>query len=266
MFAKPPPTAVTVRLAGPETGIRKLDPLRLAVRLELANAPPGERDVQLSEAHLTGVPAGFVVRLFSPDRLSLTLDRRMRRELAIAPDLVGALPEGSFVYHVQARPEALLVEGPEAQVSAMTSLRTDPIQLGGRTRGFVETVAAISDHALVRVVGPRSVEVRVVVDAAPVSLTLGGVPVLLSGQRSGEAAVPAVLRVTVAGPPALLESLTSQQIRAVADAGAADPASASRRVPVQASVVDLPLEQLWRVRVKSIDPPEVSIRSGGGRS
>jgi YbbR domain-containing protein len=260
VFAAPPPTAVTVRLAGTESAIRRLDPLDLTVRLDVEAATPGERDVQLSETHLSGVPAGIEVLLFSPERVSLAIDRRMRRELPVSPDLVGAPPEGAFLYGLQVRPETLVVEGPESIVGAMTSLRTDPIPLDGRTRSFVANVAAVPEQSLVRVLDPRPIEVRGVIDVPPVEITFGNVPVSVSGEGFAATIQPASLRVTLSGPALVLGRMTKAQIRAVADASGLQPEDGPRRVSIEASVVDLPQEQLSRIRVKSIDPAEVSIR------
>ena len=74
--AAPPPTSATVRLEGPETSIRKLDPLHLAIRLDLEDSPLGEREVRLSDPHLQGLPQGVKIAFFDPERVRLTVDRR----------------------------------------------------------------------------------------------------------------------------------------------------------------------------------------------
>jgi YbbR domain-containing protein len=256
--ATPPPTAVTVRLEGPETAIRRLDPLRLAVRLDLRDAAPGERDVQLSEAHLRGVPPGIDVAFFEPDRFRLTIDRRLRRELPVAPDLVGELAPGYYLYEARVRPEAVSVEGPERSVREMVELRTDPIPLDGRQRSFTQRVGAVPDRPEVRIVDPTPLEVRAVIDLAPVSQELFVTAGVVGGTDLASAASPSRVRVAVSGAPAIVRRLAGGQLRAVADVTGLQPGT--HRVGVEVRLLDLNAEDRARVRVVAIDPPEVAVR------
>lgn len=255
-----PPTTVTVRVGGPETLIRRLEPVGLAVKLDLRDAAQGERDVQLTEEYLSGLPKRVAVNFFEPDRVSLVIDEKMRRELSVVADFLGEPPQGYSFYRARVRPETVVVEGPKTEVEGLTQLRTDPIRLDHRTRTFIESVNAVPDRPEVRIVDPQPLEVRVVVDAAPVELAFDDVPVVLTGQLHEASITPSTLRVTLTGPPALLERIGPAQIRAVADVTELEPGRQTHRIAVEAGVVDLPEEQLWRVGVKSVSPGKVAVR------
>jgi len=262
MLAGHPPTTVTVRLKGPRTLIAKLDPVGLAVRLDLTESELGGRDVQLSSEHLTGLPGSVSVSFFDPDRLSLVIDRRMRRELPVEAHLLGEPSSGFSLYRTSVRPKTVLVEGPESEVAALTVLRTDPIPLDHRRDGFSTTVGAVPEHPRVRVVDPRPLLVRLVIDTDPIEMAFDDVPIVAENNVHPASISPSTLRVTLTGPARLLEQLTQAQIRAVVDTATLDPGPRAERRAVEAAVVDLPQDQLSRIEVKSVRPRTVSVRLG----
>jgi len=263
----PPPTAVTVRLEGPETVLRRLDMFRLAVRVDLGESAPGPRDVQLSPAHLVGLPEELGVAFFSPDRISLVVEPRLRRELPVEPTLTGRPPDGYAVYEAQARPHSVVVEGPASVLRGVTRISTDALPLADRVRTFSESVWAVPDRPMVRVVSPSErIEVRVIVDRAPVDLTFEGVTVALRGGGPAAFADPPAVRVTISGPPALVERLDRSHLRVLAEvSGSAPPRGA--RLPCRGALIDLAPDEMARLRVKAVEPAAVTLRlKPGGNS
>jgi len=257
--AAPPPTTITVRLEGPQTAIRKLDPLRLAVRLDLQDAPLGERDIPLSRSNLSGVPRGVDVSLFDPDRVHLSVAQRAQRELEIVPDIVGDPPQGYWLYGFVASPAVALVEGPQTSVDLLRSLRTETIPLAGHTETFVADVAVIPEDSAVRAVGTNEVAVEVLVDLAPLEALFDSVPVELP-QSLGASARPATVEVTLAAPPRILEQLRRTPISVVPlldEAGLAGDSRVPLRVELRLDEADQRL-----VRVRSIRPNEVRLNRG----
>jgi YbbR domain-containing protein len=259
ILAETPPNQVTVRLVGPESVIRKLNPLTMTVRLDLTKLPPGEREMQLTEAQLTGKPARAQVEFFDPERIRLVIDDRISRQLRVSPRFSGELPEGFWMYRSQVLPETVVVEGPAAVVNAMTHVETEPISLELITRRFTKQVTAVPDRPHVRIVDPQPLSVRGDVDVLPVEKSFGELTVQPSS-RAFEAQIrPSVASVTLAAPPALLERLTPAQIRVTADLADLSPASGPRRVPLQVTL-DVPPDQGARFIVKLIQPHQVTVR------
>jgi hypothetical protein len=264
-LATSPPTKVAVRVEGPRTVIRQLDPLDLVVRFDLQDTALGPRDVQLVVSHLEGLPRRVGVVFFEPDRVSLIIERRLRRELPIVADLVGAPPPGHMLYGTRLRPPRLMVDGPESVVAHLNELRTGPLPLEQRTGPFSENLELAPAGPAVRLVDPRPVEVRVFIDTPPVERTFDAVPVAPAGGAGSPK--PAAARIVLSGPATVLARLGTEQIRAVADAGALD-GSGERSVQLTVSVVDLPEDQLACITVKRIEPRSVAVRlvaRSGGR-
>jgi YbbR domain-containing protein len=257
ILASEPPTTVTVRLRGPETSIRRLDALRLTLTLDLRQMSPGEREVQLTPANLRGVPSGVEVTLIDPSRINFVLERRLRRELPVAPDLIGEPDAGYGLYHAAVRPPVLQVEGPESEVQSLERLRTSPIRLDGHTTTFVQYVPVVPDRPHVGIVGNAAVEVSVTIDTRPVEKTFDGVPVVLGTARRGATVTPSSVSVTLAGPATLLDRLSASQLRAVADQPAPGEPG---RAPLRVDLTTLPEEDRLRVSVKSTSRSHVAIR------
>jgi YbbR domain-containing protein len=251
----PPPTNVTVRLRGPDSLLRRLDPYDLSVRVDLRDSGSGDRTVMLTAHDVAGVPADVAVALIDPDRLRIAIAKKQRREVPVVPTLVGKPPRGYQVYRAIAHPESLVVEGPEARVAALGRLNTEPIRVDDRSEPFMARVAALSDGSDVRVVDPRPLDVNVYIDLAPVDATIDRVPVVEAGAGKQVVIVPATVAVTVSAPSALIPKLRAGHVRAVVDASG--PATGAG---VRIELPGLDAEERAKVSVRGTFPKKVDVR------
>lgn len=259
VLAAPALTNVTVRLRGPEASIRRLDPLRLGVRVDLQNQPIGPHDVWLSEANLSGVPRGVKLEFFNPTHVTFELDRRLQRRLRVEPTVLGEPPEGYAYYGVQVQPERLLVEGPEAELENLDRLRTNEIRLNRLTQPSTFFPAAVTDSPNVRVIDPGPLEIRVIVDAAPVERAFEQVEVEVLGALFENALSAAALDATLAGPPALLDAVQSEGLRAVVDVTGLEPREQPYILPVRLQFRDAPIDAFASISVKAVSLEEIEV-------
>ena len=254
------PTTATVRLAGPETSIRNLDPVPIAVRVDLGEGAAGQHDVLLSRANLTGVPRGLDLEFIHPDRLTLTVDRRVRQQLPVEPIFLGEPPEGYVFYGAEVRPDNLTVEGPASEVQSLDVLRTNPIRLDLRTSPFTIPVAAVPESPHVRVVDTRTVAVRVLVDTTPMNRTIEGIAVEVVGQAYEAVASPETISATLAGPPSLVEGLRPEALRAIVDASGMLPRARSYQAPLRLDFLEVTVEDRARISILSLSKGQVAVR------
>lgn len=268
VLASAPPNTVTVRLRGAESLMRRLDPVPIVLRVEVAEAAFGEQDVQLTPDDLGGVPRGVEVDFIDPDRVRLSVDQRERREISIEPTFLGQPADGFAFYGASVAPESLIVEGPLSVMAEMTVLRTNPIRLDQRTAPFVARVGVVPESTLVHIRDNRAPEVRVFVDAAAVEKQVNGVRVTVSGSSFSTSAQPARLDLVFAGPPQIVDRLTPERVRLVADAGGLQPSAEPQNVDVRVDFVDISAEEQARISVKSISRRTVDVlvtlRGSGG--
>lgn len=253
-----PPTGVVVRLRGPEALLRRLDPYDLTVRVDMRDASGGERTVQLNARNVTGVPSDLEVALVEPDHLRIALAKKKRRQVTVAPTIVGKPPRGYQVYAADARPEALEVEGPETKLASLAKLRTDPIRVDDRTEPFVTRVGIVPEGSDVRVTDARPLDVSVYIDLAPVSTSFDRLPIVVAGAEGGAVAVPATVDVVVQAPSALVAKLRGGGLRAVAEAGAGG--ATALQVPLRIEFPGLSADERAKVRVVSMTRRAVDVR------
>jgi hypothetical protein len=259
-LAGAPPSNVTVRLRGPESLLRRLDPRDLTMRVDLRDAAGGEHTVQLTPRNVSGVPADVEVADIDPDRLRLVIARKKRREVPVAPTIVGKPPRGYQVYSAVARPESLMVEGPETKISAVTRLTTDAIRVDARSEPFTARVGAISGGSDVRVVDGRPLDVIVYIDLAPVSAAIDRVPVVAAGATGPVVIVPSTISVTVSAPSALVPKLRAGHVRAVVDLNGSAGSTFLAGLPLRVELPGLDPEERAKVTILAMSRKKVDVR------
>lgn len=255
-----PPTNVTVRLRGPDSLLRRVDPYDLTIRVDLRDAVAGDRTVQLTPRNVAGVPTDVEVALIDPDRLRLAVAKKKRREIAVVPTIVGKPPRGYQVYRAVARPEALLVEGPETKVSALTRIGTDPIRITDQSEPFTTRVGAIPDGSDVRVVDTRPLDVIIYIDLSAVTATIERVPVFGAGASGPVVISPSSIAVTVSAPSALIPKLRAGHVRAVVDLSGSSGQPFVAGAPLRIELPGLDTEERAKVTVKRLSSTKVDVR------
>jgi YbbR domain-containing protein len=258
-LASSPPTTVTVRLRGSENRLTGLNPVAMSFGVDLTDAIPGERTVELTPTNLEGLPRGFDVELIAPVRLSVVVDELLQKDLPVNAMLTGQPPQGYAYYSARVVPRTITVEGPRTEIETLEAIRTDPINLEGRTAPFIVRVGAAATSPAIRVTGARSLEVRIDVDTAPVEAVIESVPIVISGQVYEATASPETVEVTLFGPPTLLENIGPDRIRAVADVAGLEPRIKAYRITPRIELLDLPPRDLARITVKSVSRETVAV-------
>ena len=254
-----PQATVSVRLRGPESLIRKVSTVGMELSVELPDLPAGDQEVQLTKTDLSGVPRGVDVDYIDPPSVRVQLDDRGKLKFPIDVTFLGQPPQGYAFYGARVTPDELTLEGPKSQLSLVETLNTQPVRLDQRTEPFTATVTAVPSHTSLRVVETTPIKVNIEVDVAPVERTFTSVPVEAIGQVYETSVSPTHTAVTLSGPPALLEQLRSRQLRLVVDVSKLTPFDQARQVPVQLDLVDVPLEEMSRISMKTIGRRDVSV-------
>jgi YbbR domain-containing protein len=160
------PRVLLLRVRGPLSRLRSLDPAQIGVVVDLRGAGEGEHDFAV-EARSATVPPDVSVIAVSPSQLPLRLERVVQRRIPVRPRVAGEPAAGLAVGEVETVPAAVLVSGPRLQLEALRGVTTDAISVDG-AEGPIEAVVAVrSPQPLVRIVEPLVVRARVEIVAAP---------------------------------------------------------------------------------------------------
>jgi hypothetical protein len=176
MVASPLPGGVEVRVRGPFTALRQLQPERLEADIELLNCRPGERVHRIAPEDNNETPEVEVLAI-SPGEVRVVLDRIGERLLPIVPALTGETARGAQVVDVIVEPRIARVVGPATSVEKMTAVSTEPVSLANRSATFSATTTALPNVPGVRVREGQVVHVTVRMGPAPtLTATPGGRP------------------------------------------------------------------------------------------
>ncbi|MDQ5859239.1 MAG: CdaR family protein, partial [Acidobacteriota bacterium] len=99
MVASPLPGGVDVRVRGPFTALRQLEPEKLEAVIDLQSAPAGERLYRFAPEDINVPPEVEIIEI-APAEVRVALDRIGEKLLPIVPALSGDVAAGSQVVDV----------------------------------------------------------------------------------------------------------------------------------------------------------------------
>jgi len=150
MIASPMPSAVDVRVRGPFTALRQLDPDKLEAVVDLSDAPKGEKLYRLQPEDVNVPPEVEVVSI-SPAELRVLLDATAEKTLPVLANVTGKPAAGWEVADIGSEPRTATVYGPASALARMTSVTTDPISIEQRTGNLSVAATVLADAPGVRV-------------------------------------------------------------------------------------------------------------------
>lgn len=247
------PADVRVRLRGRGVDLLKLrtDPPHAVVRLAQPKVGQLERPVTTADVEIPQGSEAVAEAVVDRVVLSITIEPIRTAVRPVAASVRGTAASGSMRYgQNQVWPDTLTVTGPEGLVARLDSIRTEDVNVDGRSETVRETVRLRLPNG----VRARSDHVSVRIPIVPVMRrSFGPLSVALPPElRMQWAVLPDSARVEVTGPRPLLEALSAQDLRIRALPSL--PAEVEDIVPVQ---VGLPQAFRAGVQVTVVEPPTV---------
>ena len=160
LIASPLPPNVEVRLRGPFTALRQLDPDRLEAVIDLTDAVKGEKIYRIAPEDVN-VPREIEVIAVAPSEVRVELDSPAEKSLPISARLTGRPAAGATVGEVSVEPRVARLVGPASTLERMTGIDTDVISLADRSASFTVPANVIVDAPGVRVREGQIVTVHV---------------------------------------------------------------------------------------------------------
>ncbi len=245
---------VSLRLRGPRDLVRGLLPNQLAVVANLENKEPGERVIQLKPKDVSR-PDGVQVLRIEPSGITLRLEPTMRKTVKVEPQYLGPPDEGWEVYQITATPSTLELEGPQSQLSNLTQVKTESVNLKGRHQSFTAIADVELPQPLLRVVNRPSVVVNVVIGEQRATRSFNNLPLHVSDRVAGAHLLNQTVKVLLYGPRSAIETLREKDVQVEVDLAALPPAAETAQPRVH-----LPENLAGQIEVKTINPTEVKVK------
>lgn len=171
------PATVSVKAQGSRTQLNAVNAGDFQAAVNLASISPGENELPVSVIP----PPGIKVLQVTPAQVRVLVDRIVEKKVPVEVSLRGEPAEGYQLGNVAASPGAVVLKGPERQLSALSKV-TVHLNVQGIT-GAVEQYVNISGLPPGVAANPQGVKVSVA--AVPVPVSPGA-----AGPSGGQAASP----------------------------------------------------------------------------
>ena len=160
---------VNVRLLGTRSALRNFNPEQLEYPLEISEAKPGQADFEVDLSRFD-LPRGARVVSRSPSRIELSLERRIGKTVKVKPDLDGQPAEGFRVAEISIDPPRVRIVGARSEVLRLSEVSTETIDIAGASGPVEREVRISAGPGHVWAESPRTVKVKVLVEAEPVEV------------------------------------------------------------------------------------------------
>jgi YbbR domain-containing protein len=127
------------------------------------NTTHQERTFTIAESNLN-LPPGVEFLRAVPSQLRLRLARMAAKEVPVEIQLSGSLPSGFRIREQSVSPDRLRVAGPEARISTVSQVQTDPIELRYLSRSGEHRVDAFVDDPQVHFESSPAVTVKLTIE------------------------------------------------------------------------------------------------------
>jgi YbbR domain-containing protein len=179
MFAQKPPQDVTFLIEGPRAFVRTVAEREDKLVIDL-NRPNVKRQlnfqVDINPAQLS-LPFGMVVERVLPRRISIKLEKKASRIVAVKPRFSGSLPDKITLAKTEITPAVVEVYGPRSLISDLQELPTKPIDLSNLLGNEVVPVEIQLPDDRLTLTSGYDLKFTYEVKSAVANLTLRDVPI-----------------------------------------------------------------------------------------
>ena len=163
---------VSLHLSGSGALIKSIQPEHIHARLDLSKAAAGVNAYTLTPENIT-LPPGIVLKTIHPQKIVVTLDTMLKKELPVQVDWAGKLPENLILERVKLTPESVTVSGGSLTLKKIITVYTHPIHLENiRGSGQISVGLTLDDKVVQMAPGSADkilVEYKIKKRLAPVS-------------------------------------------------------------------------------------------------
>ena len=232
---------IEIRVRGPRAVIQTLSDQKIEYRLNLAGATPGIHTV-IIDPNLIWLPKGLLIQAVNPSRFSVKIENETHKELPVRISFQGEPAAGFFIADTLARPESVVLRGPESVLAPLTKIETKPIDVSGLKETFRKEIALDLVEGLEVISDSRLAMVTVTIAAKVTTKKLEKVLIQGKNTRYRYRILPATLGIVVKGPAQVLEKLdAARDISVTVDLNGLAPGTYIKRaaitLPVQATLI-----------------------------
>lgn len=229
---------VTVRIRGPQTLLRSINPQDLSQVINLSRIKKGSNVIPLVPEKLDSNIRAFEVVEVVPPRLTLEVDALVERTLSVKPVLKSLLTGSALtVDNTTISPPNVLVRGPESLLGAMRTVNLNIPLDPNAVAGIHSQMFALDLPSLVTA-NPGAVKVEYTITSGRKELALQRDVIIDTPDKRHYTVVPANISLRVEIPEALLKNNTYLNKARLTVTPPLMKGGSTERVPVRVELPD----------------------------
>lgn len=229
---------VTVRIRGPQTLVRSINPQDMSQTINLSRVKKGINVIPLVPEKMEANIRAFEVLEVVPPRLTLEVDALVERSLPVKPILKSPLTNSVLtVDGISVTPPSVTVRGPESLVGAMRSINLNIPLDSNAAAGIHSQVFGLDLPGLVSAV-PGAVKVQYTITSGRKEVSLQRDIVVDAPERRKYTVTPSSLSLRVEVPEALHKNASYLNKTRITVAPPAMQAGSSESVSVHVELPD----------------------------
>jgi YbbR domain-containing protein len=158
--------SVNLRVSGSMVALRNVTPEKYEYAIDVSGAKPGRADYEVDVTRFE-FPRGARVISRSPAEISLNFERRATRPVRVRADVEGRPAQGYRIERVEIVPPRVRITGARSEVLRLSEVVTEMIDVTGATGTLEREVRVSPGVGHVWADDPRTVTVRVRIEAEP---------------------------------------------------------------------------------------------------
>ncbi|MDX9715573.1 MAG: CdaR family protein [Dissulfurispiraceae bacterium] len=147
---------VRLNIRAQENVLKDIRPMDIRVLVDLAGLSRGDHTLYFDKSSVAA-PRGVEVLRIDPASVRVTLDESVRKSVPVKPYIIGRPESGFKVRSVNINPSAVEIEGPRVEISKISILRTEPIDLTGLDSKINQSIKINANGRNVRLTIPETV-------------------------------------------------------------------------------------------------------------
>lgn len=153
---------VSLNIRGHEKTLKTLRPMDIRLQIDLASAKKGETIFYIDADNVT-VPKTIKVLRVDPTRVKVSIDESMSKRVPVKVHIVGLPENGYKIKSSIVDPQFVDIEGAKTEVSGISILRTEPVDISGADADITQKVRLNTGGRNIRI-GTSEVDVRIKIE------------------------------------------------------------------------------------------------------
>jgi YbbR domain-containing protein len=129
------PRTVSVNIEGQERLIKSLKQNEINAVIDLSKTREGKSFYKITNENIK-LPKTLEVTSIEPQTIGITIEKHLRKTVAVQPAVVGVPERGFVIYEIKVVPETVVIEGPKSIISQINNIKTEPVDIAGLNRSL----------------------------------------------------------------------------------------------------------------------------------